>query len=122
MQNIKISQILDDLTRGLARSPKHGGYDPEVGSIQEKYNLTTKELNYLFSHKKLKNARAGLPVNISIEDDTEEVESEVVSEVQEVTNNSGLAPEHFDSPWNEEINRAREVSRSAVEILTESNK
>ena len=120
MKNIKISEILDDLTRGLARSPKHGGYKPEVGSIQEKYNLTTKELNYLFKHEKLKNTRAGLPVGITIEDDTVET---VVSE--EVPNTSGLSSEHFDNPttdapWNEEINRAREQSRSAVEILTES--
>lgn len=119
MQNIKISEILDDLNRGLARSPKHGGYNPEVGSIQEKYNLTTKELNYLFKHEKLKNSRAGLPVNITIEDDTEEIVSEIQ---QEVPNNSGLTPEHFDSPWNEEINRVRQESRSAIEILTEDNK
>lgn len=117
MQNIKISEILDDLNRGLARSPKHGGYNPEVGSIQEKYNLTTKELNYLFSHKKLKNTRAGLPVNIVIEDDTEDISNiEDTVTVDNVVNNSGLEPEHFDNPWLQQIKEARE------EILTDNNK
>ena len=48
MQDIKISQVLDDLNRGLTRSPKSPGYNPEIGSIQEKYNLTNKEVKYLF--------------------------------------------------------------------------
>ena len=119
MQNIKISEILDDLTRGLARSPKHGGYDPEVGSIQEKYNFSNKELNYLFKHKKLKGTRAGQPVGIMIEDDLEDSpvgELEVTQ--QEVPNNSGLSPEHFDNPWNEEIRQARELAKNEVEVTT----
>lgn len=119
MQNIKISEILEDLTRGLARSPKHGGYKPEVGSIQEKYNLTTKELNYLFKHEKLKNTRAGQAVNIVIEDDTEDISNvenlnDAVT-VETVVNNSGLEPGHFENPWDEEIRLARQANNE-VEV------
>lgn len=111
MQKIKISQILDDLNRGLTRSPKTGGYNPEIGSIKEKYNLTNKELKYLFDNPKLKGRRAGQVVNITVEDDTEEKE--------EVVNNSGLTPEHFDNPWQEEVERAREAKEVAKQALSQ---
>lgn len=108
MKEIKISEILDDLNRGLSRSPKSPGYNPEVGSVQEKYSLTNKETTYLFKHPQLKGVRKGDPVMINIIDDTpSKVEDTIV-------NNSGLEPEDFDNPWEDEIKKAKEIARAAV--------
>ena len=40
MQDIKISQILDDLERGVTRTSDSPGYKSELGSIKDNYNLT----------------------------------------------------------------------------------
>lgn len=116
MQDIKISQVLDDLNRGLTRSPDTPGYDPEVGSIKEKYNLTNKELKYLFASPKLKNRRTGQTVMINIIDDTEET-PEVLSESTEVPNNSGLTSEHFINEWDKEVEQAQNIRKMAQEAL-----
>lgn len=79
LRNITISGVLDDLNRGLTRSPHTSGYKPELGSIMEKYSLTKKELDYLFSHPKLKGRRTKLPVMFNLVDDTEPREMDVVS-------------------------------------------
>ena len=128
MQDIKISQILDDLTRGLTRSPKSTGYNSEIGSIQEKYNLTNKEVNYLFKNEKLKGARVGQPVRINIIDDTEKkdpeqdvsyIESALAEDIhtQEVPNTSGLTADHFKNDWDEEVERANNIRKMANEAL-----
>ena len=73
MQDIRISQILDDLERGLTRDVLSVGYNSELGCIQNKYNLNNKELKYLFNHPKLKGKRAKLPVMFNLIDDTERI-------------------------------------------------
>ena len=88
LKNITISEVLDDLNRGLTRSSDTPGYKPELGSIMEKYSLTKKELDYLFSHPKLKGRRTKLPVMFNLVDDT------VPTEVQSVSG-SLLAYAHY---------------------------
>ena len=110
MKNIKISQILKDLSSGLSRSPKSNGYNSNVGSIQEKYELNEKELKALFQHEKLKGKKRGQQtVNIMIEDDTEES-----SEDSTVPNNSGLSPELFETPWRGLTQEARELAKTTT--------
>lgn len=124
MQDIKISEILDDLNRGLSRSPKSSGYKPEIGSVQEKYNLTNKEVTYLFKLPQLKGVRKGDPVRINIIDDTQEGYVENTSDEStesDVPNSTGLTAEHFDNPWEEEIRKAKEIARLAVTNLEENN-
>lgn len=108
MQEIRISQILDDLERGLTRTPLTPGYNPEIGSIKEKYNLTDKELNYLFKNPKLKGKKTKLPVRFNLIDDTEESDdSERAVSVDEAI--QGLIGEEEETPnTNEEIERVVE--------------
>ena len=65
-----VSQILNDLTNGLTRTSKDTHYNPEKGSIQDKYNLTGVELKVLFSHHQLKGRKVKKEsVVLDIEDD-----------------------------------------------------
>ena len=117
MQDIKISQILDDLERGVTRTSDSPGYKSELGSIKDNYNLTEKELKYLFKHPKLKNKKPKLPVLIQIIDDTEEevVEKNDTAETPvEYVNNSGLTEDVFVDPWQKEV---EEVTRNLTQSL-----
>ena len=85
MKEIKISQILDDLERGLSRESTSPDYNPELGCIKDKYELTNKELKYLFDHPKLKGKRTKLPVMFTLVDDTVQEISTLTS--RELDNN-----------------------------------
>lgn len=117
MKNIKISQILEDLASGLFRSPSSNGYDAKIGSIKEKYNLNDKELKALFEHSKLKGKKRGQQtMELVIEDDTEDEIPQVAIQKGEIPNASGLTSDHFDAPWDKEIQQAREIAKQTTNI------
>lgn len=68
---IVISQILQDLKDGYTRTTTSPGYDPEIGSIQEKYNLNKTQVLQLFKHPQLLKKRTIIKKDLGfiIEDD-----------------------------------------------------
>lgn len=55
--DVTTSSIIQDLHSGFTRTPSHKDYDPNIGSIQEKYGLNESQVKALFAHSALKNAR-----------------------------------------------------------------
>lgn len=68
---IVISQVLQDLKNGLTRTTTSPGYDPEIGSIQEKYGLNKTQVKQLFQHPQLLKKRTILKKDLGfvIQDD-----------------------------------------------------
>jgi len=92
---IVISQVLQDLKDGYTRTTSGTGYDPEIGSIQEKYGLNKTQVKQLFQHPQLLKKRTILKKDLGfvIEDDItpvlvgENVNTSVeVSEVESLEN------------------------------------
>ena len=50
---IILSEVLNDLKNGYTRLIVSKGYDPEIGSIQGKYDLTRTQVTELFKHPQL---------------------------------------------------------------------
>jgi len=68
---IVISQVLQDLKDGYTRTTSGTGYDPEIGSIQEKYGLNKTQVKQLFQHPQLLKKRTILKKDLGfvIQDD-----------------------------------------------------
>lgn len=103
-QEIKISQLLEDLENGLKRP-----------TIAEKYNITMSDLNKIFQHPLLKGKKARKQISIILVDDvTEEVAEnqtsieEQIKEVEDadVENVSDLQTEKDETNAIEEIEDA----------------
>jgi len=71
---LTVNQILEDLENGLTRTSSAKNYNPDRGSIMDKYNLTHFEVNELFKHPKLKGKKTKQPreVRFTLIDDTVE--------------------------------------------------
>jgi hypothetical protein len=71
-KTVKISDVLAMLKSGFTRYNNNPGYNPEIGSIKDYYNLTTGEAKLLFAHPKLQKVRTTVKASLIIEDDLEE--------------------------------------------------
>ena len=72
--HLKISLLREDLKNGLTRCKDDKNYNPEVGSIEEKYGLSKDDVKEVFKHPKLRQLKT-IPVRIAnfvLEDDLEE--------------------------------------------------
>jgi hypothetical protein len=71
--HISISDVMNLLKEGVTRCQGDKGYDPEKGSIQEKYGLNKSQVGRLFKHPKLKGLKVNIPREevFQIVDDTE---------------------------------------------------
>mgnify|MGYP003653336373 CR=1 FL=1 len=111
-QEISIKGLLQDLKKGLTRTKASGGYDSEVGSIEEKYELSAADVKRMFKHPLLAN-RKTIPVAkeafILIDDVTP-------VPVQETTPTPAVA--EVSSPSEEGVIRAETPSHadSAAEV------
>jgi hypothetical protein len=78
---LKVTGIMADLKNGLTRRTSDLNYNPEIGSIEEKYGLSKSDVTELFRHPALRNLKTIVPKkpNFILEDDT-------------VTNNTFGAP------------------------------
>lgn len=90
---LTVSGILQDLENGLTRTTTSKNYNPEIGCIQEKYNLTNYDLEMLFKHPKLKGRKthAVKITSFILEDDideTVETTEETVELIRETTTES----------------------------------
>ena len=75
---IKISDILNYLKEGYTRTKTDKNYDPEIGSIQEKYNLNKTQTFELFQHERLKGKKTIVkraPAFIIVDDTDAETEN-----------------------------------------------
>ena len=70
---ITVSGILADLENGMTRSITGKNYNADIGCIQNKYDLTSYDLDMLFKHPKLKGkkTKSVRTVSFTLEDDTE---------------------------------------------------
>jgi len=70
---ISLSGVLADLENGITRKEGDKGYNPELGSIQEKYSITKSDVDELFKHPALKGKKVKTPKKVSfvIVDDRE---------------------------------------------------
>ena len=84
LKTIRISGILEDLNNGLSR--------PEIAT---KYEISPAEVKVLFEHEKLKGkkARKKLVLTFQLEDDTDDVVSDVVEPVASATPEEELVTE-----------------------------
>lgn len=114
---IVISQVLQDLKDGYTRTTSGTGYDPEIGSIQEKYGLNKTQVKQLFQHPQLLKKRTILKKDLGfvIEDDiTPVVVEESVNtsvEVSEVESLEGIDANDTN------VIRAQIVAEEVVEEL-----
>lgn len=114
---IVISQVLQDLKDGYTRTTSCAGYDPEIGSIQEKYGLNKTQVKQLFQHPQLLKKRTILKKDLGfvIEDDvTPVVVEENVNtsvEVSEVESLEGIDANDTN------VIRAQIVAEEVVEEL-----
>ena len=69
MKQISIKGILDDLTNGLTRTVDGKGYNSELGSIEQKYELSKSDVKEIFKHPLLANKKTKLPRAFVLVDD-----------------------------------------------------
>ena len=69
MKQISIKEVLDHLSNGVTRTVDSAGYVTEVGSIEEKYDLTKAEIKEMFTHPLLKNKKTKPPKSFTLIDD-----------------------------------------------------
>ena len=76
-QQISIRSLMEDLSNGITRCEGDTGYDPQRGSIQEKYGLSKTDVKKIFQHPKLKGLKVRVPQEESFEliDDVDEKET-----------------------------------------------
>jgi hypothetical protein len=77
MKQISIKEVLNHLNNGVTRTTDTRGYVSEIGSIEEKYELTKAEIKEMFKHPLLLNKKTRPPKSFVLIDDvtprTEEV-------------------------------------------------
>ena len=69
MKRISIQGLLEDLSNGLTRTKNGKGYNPELSSIEEKYELTKADVKEIFKHPLLANKKTRLPRAFVLVDD-----------------------------------------------------
>lgn len=116
---IKISDILQYLQEGYTRTKGEKNYDPEIGSIQEKYDLNKSQIFELFKHEKLKGRKTivkKIPAFVIL-DDT----------VEDDTSNSNVADiivkvqDDLEEYTSQEDENTEEVSTPGTQTLTDIN-
>lgn len=110
---LTVSGILQDLANGLTRTSNSKNYNPEIGCIQDKYDLTNYDLDMLFRHPKLKGRKthAVKVTSFILEDDVEET-VEAVEETTEQAVVEEITSEVIAENREEFIAETREVVNS----------
>ncbi len=100
-KQISISEIITLMSAGYTRTNTARNYNPEVGSIQEYYDLPKDQVNLLFEHPKLKDVKTTKIVvpMFDIVDDTDETNTEDnnTSVTPNVTSNENTTETTFDN-------------------------
>jgi hypothetical protein len=72
---VTVSGILADLENGLTRTTTSKNYKPEIGCIQDKYELNEFNMSKLFKHPKLKGKKTKVnrkEITFDLVDDTDD--------------------------------------------------
>lgn len=120
---LSIEGIKQDLKQGLTRLKSDPNYDPELGSIEEKYNLNKTQVQTVFKDSRLKGLRT-----IKIKNETEivfqeDVPSELNATIREESLEVNDIPESAsgarssESDFNSETTNTESVE-SVNEIVT----
>jgi len=72
MKELSIKEILNFLDNGVTRTTESVGYDPNIGSIEEKFELTKTDVKLIFQHPLLKNKKTKQPAAFILVDDVTE--------------------------------------------------
>lgn len=111
MREISIREVLNHLENGVTRVKDSAGYDPAIGSIQEKYELSVAEVKEMFQHPLLKNKKTKPPKSFKLIDD--------VTEAKEAT--STAVPSYGARPAGSSPSRSQEeVSTPTAENTQET--
>lgn len=68
-RRILISEILRELSGGTTKKKSSSGYVAEIGSIEEKYELSINQVDELFRHPALKKAKTKIAPPFIVVDD-----------------------------------------------------
>lgn len=92
-KQISVSEIITLMSAGYTRTNTARGYNPEVGSIQEYYDLPKEQVKLLFEHPKLKDVKTTKIVvpMFDLVDDTASTEDENASVIPGVTANEEVS-------------------------------
>lgn len=92
-KQISVSEIITLMGAGYTRTNTARGYNPEVGSIQEYYDLPKEQVKLLFEHPKLKDVKTTKIVvpMFDLVDDTTSTEDENASVIPGVTANEEVS-------------------------------
>jgi len=92
-KQISVSEIITLMSAGYTRTSTARGYNPEVGSIQEYYDLPKEQVKLLFEHPKLKDVKTTKIVvpMFDLVDDTTSTEDENASVIPGVTANEEVS-------------------------------
>lgn len=92
---ISAKSVIEDLHSGVTRCEGDNKYDPERGSIQEKYGLTKTEVAELFQHPLLKGLKVRVPKKqkFVVIDDVTETPETTQTEEQTTTTETEVAIE-----------------------------
>lgn len=104
---IVLSQLISDLNNGITRCKGDTGYNPELGSIEEKYGISKSDVREIFKHPQLKNLRIKTnTTNYVLQDDvTPKVEDKAVdnsnasTSTSESTSNAETKKEVSSTPF-----------------------
>lgn len=123
---IKISDILQYLQEGYTRTKGEKNYDPEIGSIQEKYDLNKSQIFELFKHEKLKGRKtivkkipAFVILDDTVEDDTSnsnvaDIIVKVQDDLEEYTSQEDENTEEVSTPDTETLKDINDDATDAV--------
>tara|TARA_R110002126_G_scaffold47605_3_gene133353 strand:+ start:5534 stop:5932 length:399 start_codon:yes stop_codon:yes gene_type:complete len=104
MRQISIKEVLDHLGKGVTRTKDGAGYVAELGSIEEKYDLSKTDVKEIFTHPLLKNRKTKPPKSfILIDDVTDQDTTSVAAEVPEKPKAYGTRPASSPSTGEVEI-------------------
>lgn len=107
---IKISDVLECLTQGYTRTKGEKNYDPNIGSIQEKYELNKSQVFELFKYDKLKGRKTIVkkaPAFVVV-DDTTDIPTVIIVD-------------NLEKPTSQEDDNTEEVSTPDTETLKDIN-
>jgi hypothetical protein len=82
---IRISEVLDLLAQGYTRTKDTKKYNPEIGSVEEYYNLTPADVKHLFTHPKLVGRKTLTPKVFSFEIEDDTIENNIAELAEEVS-------------------------------------
>lgn len=92
-RRILLSEVLREMSNGVTKKKTTSGYVPEIGSIQEKYDLTGSHVDELFRHPGLATAKTKLAPPFIVVDDVTDPENVSAEPTELIAEDRGASNE-----------------------------